>query len=232
MYVQIRNWILGQIEAGILTKGAKLAPEEQLATQLGVSRATVRQAILDLARDGIVRRRRGAGTTVVSDRHEYPTRRLLSFSEEFAGHDRPVSAIVLGAQVRPIDGAEAARLAEEPGSRVFELTRVRLVGDEPVAWQRSCVPYRYVPGIEHIDFRTASLYETLSSRYGFAVEQALDTIVADVATREEAHHLQIRAGNPVYRIERRSYLSDGRQIELVDSVYRADRYQIRLLVRR
>lgn len=232
LYLQIRRWILGQIESGALPTGATLPPEQQLAAQLGVSRATVRQAILELARDGVFQRRRGVGTVVVAGRHEYPTRRLLSFTEEFATAGRPVSARVLQASVEPLANDDARRLGEQPGSEAFVLTRIRLVGDEPVAWQRSCIPYRYVPGIEQVDFGVASLYATLSVRYGFSVERALDTIIADVATAEEVTHLAIRVGDPVFRIERRSYLGDGRQIELVDSVYRADRYQIRLLVHR
>jgi GntR family transcriptional regulator len=231
-YVQIKRWILGQIDSGALTEGSMLSPEQELATKLGVSRPTVRQAILALARDGVVQRRRGVGTVVVAGRKEYPTRRLLSFTEEFASTGRTVAARVLGAVVEPAREMDAVRLGEQPGASIFVLTRVRLVDREPIAWQRSCVPYRYVPAIETIDFEHASLYEVLTSRYGFSIERAHDVIVASVADREEADHLGIGAGDPVFRIERRSYLADGRHVELVDSIYRADRFQVRLVVHR
>lgn len=231
-YVQIKRWILGQIDSGALTEGSMLAPEQELATKLGVSRPTVRQAILALARDGVVQRRRGVGTVVVAGRKEYPTRRLLSFTEEFASTGRTVTARVLGAVVEPAREMDAVRLGEQPGASIFVLTRVRLVDQEPIAWQRSCVPYRYVPAIETIDFEHTSLYEVLTSRYGFSIERAHDVIVASVADREEADHLGIGAGDPVFRIERRSYLADGRHVELVDSIYRADRFQVRLVVHR
>jgi GntR family transcriptional regulator len=231
-YVQIKRWILGQIDSGALAEGSMLAPEQELAAKLGVSRPTVRQAILGLARDGVVQRRRGVGTVVLAGRKEYPTRRLLSFTEEFASTGRKVTARLLGAVVEPAREADAGRLGEQPGTSFFVVTRVRLVEREPIAWQRSCVPHRYVPGIETIDFRDASLYEVLTSRYGFSIERAHDVIVAGVADREEADNLGIGAGDPVFRIERRSYLVDGRQVELVDSIYRADRFQIRLVVHR
>lgn len=231
-YVQIKRWILGQIDSGALPEGSMLAPEQELAAKLGVSRPTVRQAILGLARDGVVHRRRGVGTLVVAGRKEYPTRRLLSFTEEFASTGRKVTARLLGAAVEQAQEPDASRLGEPPGSSVFVLTRVRRVDREPIAWQRSCVPYRYAPAIETIDFAQTSLYEVLTSRYGFAIERAHDVIVASVAGREEADNLGIGAGDPVFRIERRSYLADGRQVELVDSIYRADRFQIRLVVHR
>ena len=68
MYAKIKRSILDQIEQGLYPEGARLTPEVELAARFGVSRPTVRQAILELVREGVVARRRGQGTVVLHRR--------------------------------------------------------------------------------------------------------------------------------------------------------------------
>jgi DNA-binding GntR family transcriptional regulator len=94
IYIDIKRSILEEIENGALPVGARLTPELELAERYRVSRPTVRQAILELAREGVVSRRRGAGTIVMPrQRLSYPLGRLLSHRGVRRGRGRTSSEV-------------------------------------------------------------------------------------------------------------------------------------------
>lgn len=232
IYQQVKHWLVGQIESGEMPDGSMLPPEHEIALRLGVSRPTVRQAMAELVHDGVVTRERGRGTTVLSRRMQYPVRRLLSLSEEYARRDHPVTSRVLRCELSSADEALARRLGVEPGASVFVLGRVRSVNDEAITYQESYIPATYVPGIDALDFEHVSLYRTLAERYGFEPHYGDEVITIGRATRREASLLEARLGDPVFHIERKSYMAGDRLLELVESVYRGDRYEIRLRLTR
>jgi GntR family transcriptional regulator len=232
IYAQIKQSILHDINRGALSTGDLLAPEVELAQQFGVSRPTVRQAILELTREGILARRRGKGTVVMRRQVDYPTGRLLSFTEEFAASGGLPSAKIRNQSVVSADRQLAVKLGVPFNGLVFRLERVRSIDGSPVAWQVSNIAYSRVPAIEANDFRTASLYTTLHYRYGLTIASADETIQAAVSEELDSELLGIPTGSPVFRIERRAFTDTGDVVEVADSVYRADRYEIRLLLTR
>ncbi len=70
-----------------------------------------------------------------------------------------------------------------------------------------------------------SVYEFMEKEVGLAIGTAVQVIEASVARKLEAEHLQVKEGAPVLLLERRTYLTDGRPLEVVKSVYRGDRYK-------
>lgn len=64
LYYQLKQHFKGQIETGELSVGDQLPTEAELCDRLGISRAPVRQAMADLAREGLIYRRAGAGSFV------------------------------------------------------------------------------------------------------------------------------------------------------------------------
>ncbi|MBE3576520.1 MAG: GntR family transcriptional regulator [Limnochordales bacterium] len=65
VYQQLYEELRHQITAGVLPLGGRLPSEREWARRFGVSRETVRQAIDQLRRDGLVESRQGSGTYVV-----------------------------------------------------------------------------------------------------------------------------------------------------------------------
>ena len=62
LYIQIKQKIRERIETNEWKSGTKIPGEHELAAMFGVSRATLRKALDDLERDGLVTRRAGDGT--------------------------------------------------------------------------------------------------------------------------------------------------------------------------
>jgi GntR family transcriptional regulator len=232
IYAQIKQSIQSDIDQGVIPAGELLAPEVELAQRFGVSRPTVRQAILELTREGILARRRGKGTVVMRRQVDYPTGKLLSFTEEFAASGGQPSAKVRSQSIVSADRQLAVKLGIQINAPVFRLERVRSIDGSPVAWQVSHIAYSRVPSIEATDFRTASLYTTLRYRYGLTIASADEVIQAAVAEPLDSELLGVVTGSPVFRIERRAFTDSAEVVEVADSLYRADRYDIRLLLTR
>jgi GntR family transcriptional regulator len=232
IYAQIKQTILKDIDEGALSTGDLLTPEVELAQRFGVSRPTVRQAILELTREGFLARRRGKGTVVMRRQVNYPAGRLLSFTEEFAASGGQPSAKIRSQSIVSAEHQLAVRLGIPVRGLVFRLERVRSIDGSPVAWQVSHIAYSRVPAIEANDFRTASLYTTLRFRYGLTIASADERIQAAVATDLDSELLGIPTGSPLFRIERRAFTDAGDVVEVADSMYRADRYEVRLLLTR
>ncbi len=64
LYYQLKLFLKRQIESGELAPGDQLPTEAELCDRFSISRAPVRQAMAELARDGLIYRRAGAGSFV------------------------------------------------------------------------------------------------------------------------------------------------------------------------
>src|SRR5437588_182417 len=110
LYAQIEDWLAGQIATGALAPGDRLPTEQDLAEWFGVSRMTLRHALAELARRGLVTKsvgRRG-GTFVAAPKLEQDLTTLAGFSEQLRRHGMVAGALVLSARSRPAGPAAAA----------------------------------------------------------------------------------------------------------------------------
>ena len=158
LYAQFAHLLRRAITEGRLEAGAALPPERDLAAEYGVSRITIRKAIAELAEDGLLTRKQGAGTTVTR-RIEQNFSRISSFSEEMTARGQlPSSAWILRAAgaVTPV---EAMQLNLSPGAPVMRFHRVRIADDAPMAVEFSTVPSYCLGGIDDV---SESLYAALA----------------------------------------------------------------------
>jgi ribosomal protein S18 acetylase RimI-like enzyme len=110
---------------------------------------------------------------------------------------------------------------------VLHIERVRLADGEPLAVELVFLDARRFDGIGAVLGESQSLYQLLRARYGVELSWAEETIEAIGAPEREARLLGIPAGAPVLRRCRQSFDSDGRPVEFVRSIYRADRFRFR-----
>lgn len=226
LYDRVYRMLRREIESGSLRPGDLLPSERSVAEQLNVSRVTVRRAIDELHADGLVEGRRVAS---VSE----PNNVLQSFTALANERGFETSAKVIVSQVRSATIDEAERLHIPPGAPLFELHRVRFLGDLPIVLDESHIPHARVPGIEEVDFTGASLYATLEERYGVIPTRADYVIEAVAATSNEAGLLAVEIGSPLLRANETLYDPQDRPIDIGRMVYRGDRYRFRTtLVRR
>jgi GntR family transcriptional regulator len=227
LYGQIEDWLAGEIAAGALVPGDRLPTEHDLAEWFGVSRMTLRHALAELARRGLVTRtvgRRG-GTFVAAPKLEQDLTTLAGFSEQLRRHGMVAGARVLSARSWPAGPAAAAALGLGSDDLVYEVRRVRLGDGRPIALERSLFPAARFPGL--MEFRLdGSLYELLEVKYGLRPHRAREVLEPVTAGVREAEALEVLEGAPLMQVERTAYARSGEPLEFARDLFRGDRTRI------
>lgn len=223
-YHRVQQALAEEIARSRWGPGSLLPPERALAEHFGVSRVTLRRALAELEREGVVTRN-GSRWTVGSSPIGEPPNALMSFSEMAGTRGLRASATVLSAQRRAATLDEADTFGLAPGAFLFELERLRALDGIPTLIDRSCLPASLVPGIEETDFSRASLYEELEIRYAVRPTNARFTVEAVAADEYRARLLDLEPGQPLLRCVQQTQDQTGRLIELCEMVYRGDRYR-------
>ena len=225
MYFQIQTQLLKMIQSGRLRPGDAMPSEDELSRECGVSRMTARHALQSLKSQGFASRHKGQGTFVSQPRVEKDIMHLSGFTAEMRALGLDPSSQVLSAEMTPASAEVASRLRIEVAAPVFQLRRLRCADGLPVAVEDVWISREQFPGVDKIDFSSASLYGTLRERYGIRVSRADEVLEARSATSREAELLRIPRRSSVLAISRTLWSTDGKPVEAAHSVYRGDRYR-------
>ncbi len=229
---RVAAWLRDSIERGQFSAGERLPSVEQLARDLGVGRSSIREALRHLQALGMVELRHGRGTFVASSKVHLGSS-LSSFSESVRRLGMRPGAVVLRREVVRPEPAVAASLNLREGERVNLLQRLRLADGEPLAIETSYTPYAAFPDL--LDGRwtlDSSLYELLGQKYGVVLAYARQTVSAALLTENQSQLLQVPKGGLAIEVYTVCYTPDDTPIEYAQSVYRADRYQYTVTLRR
>ncbi len=219
LYQQLQRMLRSAIERNHLAPNDALPPERDLASELSVSRITVRKAIDGLVTEGLLVRRQGSGTFVKA-RVEKNFSQLSSFSEDMRARGLHPRSVWLKRSQGTVTPEEALTMQLSPGTPVFRLHRIRFADDAPMALEYATVLASCLPSVESVD---SSLYETLEGT-GNRPVKALQRLRAVLLTAEQAKLLGAKDLDAGLLAERVGYLADGRAVEFSQSYYRGDTY--------
>jgi GntR family transcriptional regulator len=222
-----RDRLLAEIASGALEPGERLGAERELAERLGVARSTVRAALADLERSGVVRRTRGrAGGIFVAERKvERDLTSLAGLPAYLRRQGFQSDARVLSTATVQPDAEIAEELGLRSGELALEVVRVRLADGEPISLERACFPAaRFADLLDRS--LSGSLYELLEREYGLVPGEAREQIEVVGAGAAEARLLGVRRGAPLLAIARTAWDADGRPFERSHDLFRADRARI------
>ncbi len=216
------------ISAQHLKPGDPIPPEQKLCAELNVSRGTVRMAISDLVREGVLQRHQGRGTFVASPKFERSLLHYFRFVDRDSSEALiPESRIVRARVVQPTKNV-ADILAIPTTQRVVELSRVRLIKGVPCIYQLSFFPQKLFPGLQEVDPDVPSLYDHIKDRYGTHVMQVEEYLTAGLPDAHARRLLGLEEFFPVIIIERKTFTSREVPMEFRRSLGRADRYYYRV----
>ncbi len=219
LYIQLQQLLREAIQQKLLAASDAIPPERDLALEYDVSRITVRKAIGGLVEEGLLTRRRGAGTFVAA-RVEKVFSRLSSFSEDMLSRGRTPSSEWVSRAAGTVTPEEAMVLGLSPGAPVLRFQRIRFADAVPMALEFTTIEGSCLTGIEAVD---DSLYAALD-RVGNRPVRALQRLRAVPFRGEHARMLGVDTGHAGLLIERRGFLRDGRVVEFTQSFYRGDAY--------
>ena len=220
---EARERVLDLIEQ--LSIGDAIPSERQLSADLHMSRLTVRAALDDLVRDGLLVRRRGSGTFVGEPKIAQELT-MTSFSEDMRRRgmvpaNKTLSLVVVQA------GAHLGRLLNvSPSEPVVVFKRLRLADRETMAIETLHVRESLIPGLTAEDLEQHSFYELLDDRYGVIMAGGTQTIEPTVTNEEESAALGVPLHSPAFLFERTTRTAAGDVVEYVRSIYRGDRYRL------
>jgi GntR family transcriptional regulator len=174
-----------------------------------------------LVSEGLLDRIPGKGTFVA--RPPRASSGIASYSEEMSRRGLLSESQTLLARREQAGPGVARALGISEGDAVIHWKRLRRADGIPMSLEDAYLNEVLLPGFLQSGMPT-SLYESLEQR-GLRPTWAEDSITADVATTEEADHLEIEADSVVLRHSRRALVGE-KAVEVSRSVYRADRYTL------
>ncbi|MDI7775175.1 GntR family transcriptional regulator [Asticcacaulis sp. EMRT-3] len=221
LYLQLQRVLRDAINSHHLRQDDAIPPERDLADDFDVSRITVRKAIDGLVSEGLLTRRRGAGTFVAS-RVEKSFSKLSSFSEDMLSRGRKPHSEWVSKTPGAVTPEESLSLGLSPGALVYRFQRIRYADGQTMALEYSTIPGYCLPAL---DLVVNSLYDALE-KTGHRPVRALQRLRAVAFNAEQAERLGVKPGDPGLFIERRGFLADGRAAEFTQSWYRGDAYDV------
>jgi GntR family transcriptional regulator len=227
LHSQLEVTLRRVIQQGQVPPGAVLPGELELAAQLGVSRHTVRHALGVLTNEGLLRRERGRGTTVVATSPPRVIERSLSTFYTFAWETRARGAsqrsYVLAREVIPADAEFAERLELPLQAEIERIVRLRTADADPLVLETAYLPHALSRALDGSVLERESIYDELERQHGLRITRARESIRPIVLSRPVARLLNATAGSPAFSVERTTWADRG-PIEWQESIVRGDRY--------
>ena len=227
LHHQLRHMLQDQIERGTLRPGQQIPHERQYAERLGISLAPVRQALLELVRQGYLLRVRGKGTFVRDDKVVEKINLLGSFTDSLRNQGlEPAFTVTCAENKAP--PPEVREVFDGRPRRLFRLDRLASVAGGPLALLTAWLDPARFPGLAAQDFTKVPLYATLERLYGVQMGRALSTIEVVQIKDDEANLLQLAPGASALRVQGTTFDQDDRATEVSRVLYRADRFRFSL----
>ena len=227
-YRRIQRTIRRRIETGHLRPGDTVDSERELARTHRVSLMTARHALADLAREGVVERRHGAGTFVAPPKIHF--NKLMSYTEQMSARGLAANSKIISSATVNREQEIAARLGLAPMSRLVRVERVRSAGDEPFALEVCYLSADEYHALMDAPLERTSLFATLERDYGVELAYADEEIDATDADQRIAELLSLPRGAPLLRIRQLIFSNKGRPTVYVLGLYRSGRHT--LMIRR
>jgi GntR family transcriptional regulator len=229
-YIQIYEWVHAMIRKGRFKVGDRLPTEPGLAKQFNSSRMTVRKAIDPLVLEGVVERRQGQGTFVVSNdiiKLTYDASKPIRFSHEMRQAGRSHDFKVVDYRVIEADKDLQRYLNLAKGQRVIFLNQVLSVGQKPVIIDRTYLEYGTYKDILDMDLSVPPL-QLMADEFGAEVKKVRQFISAVNAGQEEMKLFGVENPIPCIYLEWISCDENGLPLSVSLCYYRGDAFKFKI----
>jgi GntR family transcriptional regulator len=224
LYVQIYNILKSRVETGEWLPGTQIPTEDDLCRTYDISRATVRNAISELVREGYFRRQQGKGTFVTYSRSHSGMAMKTRLTENMFGEGVRVKKELLIQEVK--EPPEDIRKHLKGGGAVHYVLCKRLVNGDPAYLEESCVPISVVPEMDGRDICRFSLYDLIQERGLRKICKVVQTIEVAEIRGETSVILKVDDGSPALLLHRLLVGSDGSTIAYTKLIGSGRKYKI------
>lgn len=233
LYQQVAEWIRESIYSGELAEDDRIPSEYQIMDMLEVSRGTVKKAVNQLVREGILIQVQGKSTFVKKENVAYPLGEgLLSFAEALASQKINFTTSVITARLEPANRFVADKLNIRQGQEVLFLERLRAIGDEKVMLIENRINIDLCPGIIEVDFNKENLFPTIERLSDKKISFSESRYAARLIGKERGHYLDIAEDAPVLHLEQLVFFSRGLPVEFGNVWLKGNKYYLGTILQR
>ncbi len=232
LYNQLKELLRNSILDGSYPPHSRMPSENDLGRTFKVSRITVRQALNDLQKEGLIFKIHGKGTFVAKPKAFQNITALQGLAESLSQAGYEVINQLRSFKFIPANRLIAQRLQLPEGGKVTEIKRVRLINREPVSLEITYLPQALGEKMEKADLVTRDIFLIIENDCGIPLGHADLAIDAVLAESELTRALKVEEGSPIMRIERLTHDADGTPLDFEYLYYRGDAFQYRLRIDR
>lgn len=229
LYYQLMEIIIDEIETGKLKENDQIPSERELCEKYDISRATVRQAIQELEKEGYIYKQHGKGTFVSPKEFKQDLLHFYSFTEEMKKLGKNPTSKVVDFEVIESDAKVAKKMNISLGDIVYKFTRLRLADQQPMMLETTYLLYHRFPNIKQSDLEQKALYDILTERFNVNFTKAEESFQPVNTRKHEAELLEYKENHPSMMIERITYDKIG-IIEYTVGIARGDRFKYRVVL--
>lgn len=231
--VIVRDTIEELILKGNLAPGSKLPMESDLAKELGISRHTLREALLLLEEDGLILRQHGRGTFVKNEPlvGRTPLEKNLGITEILKSMNLVPGTAEIKIKSTKSDLSISKSLQIEKNSSITWVERVRTANGKRVVYSVTFLP-EHVLGKEQLPQEfSGSLYEFLENS-GWIIKYGFARVIPTVAGKYLAKKLDIKGGSPLLLLEQVNYTDKNQAIMVTREYWTKDFSELTLFRKR
>jgi DNA-binding GntR family transcriptional regulator len=223
LYLQLYEILKKKLESNEWPVGSLIPPEEELCKLFNVSRSTVRTAVLELVRQGYLKRHQGKGTSVARNVVSEGLSMFTNFNELLFEESVKCTTRVLARTVMmPVDDLDI-KLNIPQDKHVIYIRRLYSVESEPVLLQETFVPYHICPLLLEEEIESHSLYELIEKNYGIKITRVKNYIEITYLNSDEARLIGVLEDSAAILLNQYFYSTET-MIMYVRSIKRTDRF--------
>lgn len=212
LYVRAEESLAQLIDS--MPAGDRLPTEPDLAKRLGISRATLREAMRLFEERGRLMRKPGVGTFVLAPQPVIDSGLEVLESIDTLAHRLGLQTRMMNLAVaeREADDSDSACLGLPNATRVVAISRAIYAGSVPVAYLTDVLPAGLVTEDEMENF-SGSVLDLLLRRGDVPLTQSRTALTAESADGMLARQLGVQRGTPLMHFEATLYAQDGRAVD-------------------
>ncbi|MGZ3239218.1 MAG: GntR family transcriptional regulator [Burkholderiaceae bacterium] len=232
LYTQVKESLREHILNGQYQAHTQLPAESELSNIFSVSRITVRQALSDLQKEGMIFKIPGKGTFVSKPKAIQALTRLEGLSEAMSRNGHEIFNQVMSHVTVAASSEVAQHLRLSAGAPVTEIKRIRHFNREPLSVETTYLPENIGDRLRGEDLATRDIFLILENDFGIALGHADLQVDATVSDATLSQALRVAQGSALLRIERLTHTADGVPLDFEYLHFRGDAFQYRLQVSR
>ncbi|WP_425447310.1 GntR family transcriptional regulator [Dethiothermospora halolimnae] len=211
---------------------SKLPSERAMCNKWGFNRTTLRFAIKRLVIEGKLYQIKGSGTYIKEPKLIRNLQDLKALSEIAKDKGLKLTSKVVSFDI--IEGYKEVvqKLHLVLGHKIYVLTRIRYIENEPTAIEMSFLDYERFKGLDKYDFSKASLYSIIEDKYNVTIERGKEKVGISYATDHESQLLNIKKNQGVFYLSGVIYDNYDTPVEYIKSIIRPDKIGFSSILRR